>query len=94
MKLFEGRSGNYFSELIKIEGFTNIQDCLDIINKRFLTEQEIIDYPFYTSDTNDKDYKYCYVCSDGEVCFVEDLSEFQGSKTEEDWRIESWIPMN
>lgn len=93
MKVFEGmtKKGKYFTELVKIEDFTTIKDCLKVINEYILDEEDIEDCPFYTDDEDGKDYKYAYVSGDGRVYFVESLNEFSESRnTEKKWDVDFW----
>ena len=102
LKVYEGETPKgYFSELIKIENFTNTQDVLNIINKNYLegfetyTPEELEDEGFYTKSPGSKNYQYAYVSGDGEVYFVENLKEFSKDRqTEEDWDVESWKSIN
>jgi len=95
MKLFKGmtKKGEYFTELIKIEDFTTIEDCLKIINDYFLEDDD--DCLYETDDIEEKDYKYAYISQDGSVTFVESLDEFSESrKTEEAWDVDFWTSLN
>ena len=102
LKVYEGETPKgYFSELIKIENFTNTQDVLNIINKNYLegfetyTPEELEDEGFYTKSPEGKNYQYAYISGDGEVYFVESLKEFSKDRqTEEDWDIASWKSIN
>jgi hypothetical protein len=93
MKLFELKTEkDYFTELIKIENFSSIEEALDRINKFLLKEDDLLDYDeddlFYTKDKNGRDYKYVYTSSDGQCTFVESLNEFAEShNTEEKWNV-------
>lgn len=96
MKVFEGKTkkGRYFTELVKIEDFTTIKECLKVINEHFLDEEDD-DCPFYTDEEDGKNYTYCYVSDSGKVYFVESLNEFfDDRKTEEDWDVEIWSSIN
>ena len=94
MKLFELKTKNdYFTELIKIENFTNMNEALDRINKFLFEVDDLSEYDeddlFYTTDKDGKDYKYVYTSSDGELSFVESLDEFDGKyKTENGWGVD------
>ena len=95
MKVFEGmtKNGEYFTELVKIEDFTNIEDCLKIINDHFLEDDD--DGLFETDNVDNKNYKYAYISGDGEVYFVENLDEFSESRnTEEKWDVDFWRSIN
>jgi hypothetical protein len=95
MKLFKGmnQSGE-FTELVKIENFTTVEDCVKILSKHFLDIDEHDedfdeDDMFYTDDENDKNYTYCQIADDGQVHFVENLDEFSdGYDTEDEWDVD------
>ena len=87
------KNGQY-TELFRIIDFTSIEECLQRINEHFISPYELA-----TAEPSDlfyadvefcegKNYKYCYVAGDGQVAFVEDLSEFsEGYNTEEEWKV-------
>jgi len=97
MKLFALQTeDNYFTELIKIEDFTTIEEALDRINKFIEGTDDLSDYEeddlFYTTDKDGRDYKYVYTSNDGQCSFVESLDEFSEShNSEEKWRVYSSI---
>jgi hypothetical protein len=74
-----------FMELVKIDGFATSQEALDEINKLYPWEDPYelgtsVDYPLYA-----------YLAGDGQVTFVNDLSEFSDSyHTEEGWGVTEW----
>ena len=89
MKLFDLRDKNYnLTELFRIEEFSTVEEVITILNDWFKIESD----SFYTSDTNEKNYNYVYVASDGQCHFVESLTEFsEGFQSEQDWKIESSV---
>jgi len=83
-----------FTELIRITNFTNIEECLQIINKHFLSPHELATAEpedlFYTDDQDGKEYKYCHIAGDGNVSFVVDLNEYsEGYTSEQKWNVVS-----
>jgi hypothetical protein len=93
MKLFEFKDkNNLTTELFKIEKFTSIQDVIDKLHEYYnMTITQESD-SFYTSDIDGKDYNYVYVSSDGQLHFVENLTEFnEGFQSEEDWKVNSSV---
>ncbi len=90
MKLFEGiTEKNYFSELIRIEDFSTVEEVLDKINRHYLDEDD--DCLFETNDVDKEFYTYCYLSGDGQVYFVESLDEFsRDRRSEEEWGVDIW----
>ena len=93
MQLKFGYSKNYFTELIKIEDFSTIEECLKMINEAFDDE----DWEPLTMDQVGKKYspksnsKYVQLTGDGTLYFVDSLNEFNGKyNTEEGWGVEFW----
>lgn len=82
-----------FTELIRITDYTTRQECIDAINRFFKTEE---DYPYYTDeDDSEAKYNYVHTTGDGQLCFVESLTEFSdGYHTEQEWNVVHSIPMN
>jgi hypothetical protein len=92
MKLFELRSKDYFTELIRIEDFSTIEEALNRINKWIEGVDDLSAYEecdlFYTSDKNGRNYKYVHTADDGQCSFVESLDEFsENYTTEEKWGV-------
>jgi len=81
-----------FTELIRITDFDSTEHCLEVINLFFNVDP---DYPYYTKDTNEKNYEYVYLTGDGQACFVEQLTEFSESyQDEKSWGVVHSISMN
>lgn len=82
-----------FTELIRITDYTSRQECIDAINRFFKTEG---DYPYYTDeDDSGKKYNYVHTTGDGQLCFVESLTEFNdGYHTEQEWGVVNSIIMS
>jgi len=79
----------YFTELVKLKGFSTAQEALDEINKAFPDED-----PYHL----DEDAKtvsnpsYIYLANDGEAFpSAKDLSAFDEMyQTEESWKVAEW----
>jgi hypothetical protein len=80
-----------FTELIRINDFDSTEHCLEVINLFFNIDPN---YPYYTENKNEKNYKYVYLTGDGQACFVEQLTEFNCSQDEKSWGVVHSIPMN
>ena len=80
-----------FVELIRINDFDNIENCLKIINNFF----EEYECPYYTEVKEEKKYKYIYLSEDGRAFFLQKLKDFNKDlQTEQDWGITHSILMN
>lgn len=83
-----------FTDLVRITDFTSVKECLDIVNKYFISPHQLAEaHPddlFYSEHPDGKNYKYLYVAGDGEVSFVEDLNEFsEDYQSEQEWGVVS-----
>ncbi len=79
-----------FMELVKLRGFKTSQEALDKINQTFPDEDP---FEIESHQINMNNPSYAYLADDGQVAFVEDLSEFgagSGYDTEEGWGIDEW----
>jgi hypothetical protein len=76
-----------FTWLVKLQGFSTSQEALDEINELL----NLKDGPYYIDSFTPDNPSYAYLAGDGEVSFVEDLSEFSGDyQTEEGWGVTEW----
>ena len=80
-------NNGHFTELTKLKGFRTSQEALDEINKLLNLE----DNSYYIDQFTPDNPSYAYLAGDGEVSFVEDLSEFNDNyNTEEGWGVTQW----
>jgi hypothetical protein len=72
MKLFDLRDKNYnLTELFRIEEFSTVEEVINKLNNWLKIKVTVESDSLYTSDINEKNYRYVYVANDGHCSFVE-----------------------
>ena len=90
MKLFDLRDNYHnLTELFRIEEFSTVEEVINRLNNWFGIKVTVKSDSLYTSDMNERNYKYIHVAGDGHCHFVESLIEFnEGFRSEQDWGVD------
>jgi len=89
--LFGLKNDGSWTELVKIKGYSDSKKALEKINKLFNLYGDDAFYSSWMQTPKLNNIAYAYLAGDGDVSFVNSLSDFSpGFQTEEGWGVAEW----